>query len=151
MEELKEVIPTRKVLAIVLIGSLTVTLLPSLALAGGPHGVRNIWTGVAIGVGSLLVGIPLLNSLLGVVARPVHAAPPVAYSAPPVVYAPPPAVAYREWVPGHYEGRWVPSAHRQQVWVGGHSENGWWVPGHWEERVRNEGYWTRVWVDGYWR
>lgn len=148
----------RKVLVIVLIGSLTLSLLPSTALAGGPHAVRNVWTGVAIGVGSALVGIPLLSNLLGVVPRPVYAAPPVVYSSPavvytppPVVYAPPPVVTYREWVPGHYEDRWVPSTERQRVWVEGHPENGWWVPGHWEDRVRNGGYWTRVWIDGYWR
>ena len=140
----------RKVLALVLIGSLGLTVLPSTALAGGPHAARNIWTGVAIGVGSVLVGIPLLNSLLGY-PRPVYAAPPVVYSAPPVVYTPPTVVAYRLWVPGHYEDRWVPSTNRQQVWIEGHSSNGWWVPGHWEDRVRHGGYWTRVWIGGYWR
>jgi hypothetical protein len=139
-----------KVLALVLIGSLTLTLFPSTALAGDPHAARDIWTGVAIGVGSVLVGIPLLSSLLGY-PRPVYAAPPVVYSVPPVVYAPPAAVAYRVWVPGHYENHWVPSTERQQVWVEGHSRNGWWVPGHWEERVRNGGYWTRIWIGGYWR
>ena len=138
----------RKVLAVTLLGSLLLTLLPSAALAGDSHAIRNRWTGVAIGAGSVLLGGLLLNALRG--PSPAVAAPQVS-TPPPVVYAPPPVVEYRTWVPGHYEERWAPVTERQRVWVEGHSGNGWWIPGHWEDRVRNGGYWTRVWVEGYWR
>lgn len=57
----------------------------------------------------------------------------------------------RTWVPGHYEGRWVPETERQRVWVAGHQENRWWVPDHWQDHIRNGGYRARVWVEGYWR
>ncbi len=132
----------RKLLAVALVGSLLLCLLPSAALAGDPHAVRNRWTGVAIGAGAVALGGLLLHALQQ---------PSPAVAAPPVVYAPPPTVEYRTWVPPRYEDRWVPVTERQRVWVDGHSENGWWVPGHWEERMRNGGYWTRVWVAGYWR
>lgn len=135
----------RKVLVVALISSLVLATLPSAALAGDPHAVRNRWTGVAIGAGSVILGGLLLNALLR--PAPVVASP----SPPPVVYAPPPVVEYRTWVPGHYEDRWVPVTERQRVWVEGHNENRWWVPGHWQERVREGGYWTKVWVEGYWR
>ncbi|MBI4737015.1 MAG: hypothetical protein HY766_13330 [candidate division NC10 bacterium] len=152
----------RKVLAVTLIGSLILALLPTMALAGDSHAVRNRWLGAAIGAGSVVLGGILFNAIRGngpaavaPVAYPapqVVAPPPaVYYPAPPVVYAPPPVVEYRTWVPSHYEDRWVPATERQRVWVEGHHENGWWVPAHWEERVRGGGYWTRVWVDGYWR
>lgn len=153
---MKGVIPMRKALAIAVIGSLALTLLPSVALAGDRHGARNRWSGVAIGAGAVVLGGMLYNAIHGA-APPTYPAPPAVYGPPPVVYAPPPVVyappvvEYRTWVPGHYEDRWVPAAERQQVWVEGHSENGWWVPGHWEERVRNSGYLTRVWVSGYWQ
>ncbi len=132
----------RKLLAVALIGSLALGLLPSVALAGDPHEVRHRWEGVAIGAGVVALGGVLLHSLYQ---------PSPAVAAPPVVYAPPPVVEYRTWVPGHYQDHWVPVTERQRVWVEGHSENGWWVPGHWEERVRSGGYWTRAWVQGYWR
>ena len=138
----------RKVLAVALAGSLLLALLPSAALAGDRHAVRNRWAGVAIGAGSVLLGGLLLNALQG--PSPAVAAPQVV-TPPPVVYAPPPVVEYRTWVPGRYEERWVPVTERQRVWVEGHSENGWWTPGHWEERIRNGRYWTQVWVEGYWR
>lgn len=146
----------QKILAVALVGSLVLTLLPSAALAGDPHAVRNRWTGVAIGAGTVVLGGLLLHALHrpypAVAAPQVYSPPPaVVYTQPPVVYAPPPVVEYRTWVPGHYEDRWVPVTERQRVWVDGHSENGWWVPGHWEERVRSGGYWTRVRVEGYWR
>jgi hypothetical protein len=139
----------RKVLAVALLGSLLFTLLPSPALAGDPHAVRNRWAGVAIGAGSVLLGGLLLNALHG--PSPAIVAPQVS-TPPPVVYAPPPVVEYRTWVPGHYEERWVPVTERQRVWVEARTGyGGWWTPGHWEERVRNGGHWTRVWVEGYWR
>jgi hypothetical protein len=142
-----EVITMRKVLAVALVGSLVLSLLPSAALAGDPHAVRNRWEGVAIGAGAAVLGGLLLHALYK--PYPAVAAPQV-YAPPPVVYAPP-VVEYRTWVPGHYEDRWVPVTERQRVWVEGHVANGWWVPGHWEQRVRSGGYWTRAWVEGYWK
>ncbi|MBI4573543.1 MAG: hypothetical protein HY713_09725 [candidate division NC10 bacterium] len=139
----------RKALVVLLIGALAVSLLPSTALAGDPHAVRNRWTGVAIGAAVATLGGLLLSPLWA--PPPVVAAPPVAHTRPRVVYAPPPVVDYRTWIPSHYEDRWVPVTERQRVWVDGHHENGWWVPGHWQEQVRNGGYWTRVWVEGYYR
>ncbi len=153
----------RKFLAVALIASLIPALVPSAALAGDPHGVRNRWVGAAIGAGSLVLGGMLYNAIRGggtAVAAPsaspapavVPTPPAVVYtSPPPVVYAPPPVVEYRTWTPGRYEDRWVPVTERQRVWVDGHYENGWWILGHWQDRVRDGGYWTRVWVEGYWR
>jgi hypothetical protein len=81
----------RKLLAIAVAGCLLFTAVPSVALAGDPHAVRNRWTGVGIGTAVVALGGLLLGSL----QAPVLAAPPpVAYSPPPVVYAPPPAVVY---------------------------------------------------------
>ena len=134
----------RKVLVVVLIGTLAVSLLPSTALAGDPHAVRNRWTGVAIGAAVATLG--------GLLLSPLWIGPPaVAYTPPPVVYSRPPVVYYQTGVPGHYENRWVPATERQRVWVEGHFQNGWWVPGHWQEQVRNGGNWTRVWVEGHYR
>lgn len=152
----------RKVLAVALVASLVLALLPSAALAGDSHAVRNRWLGAAIGAGSVVLGGILYNAIRSpgpAAAAPTGYAPPqavmtspgVVYAPPPVVFAPAPVVQYPTWVPGHYEERWVPVTERQRVWVDGHYENGWWVPGHWEERVRSDGYWTRVWVEGYWR
>ena len=139
----------RTVLAIALIGSLTLGLCSSPAMAGDPHAVRNRWTGAAIGAGVATLGGLLLGSLWG--PPPVAAAPLVVSPPPPVVYARPPVVEYRTWVPGHSENSWVPAIQRERVWVRDHFEHGWRIPGHWEERVRDGGYWTRVWVEGYWR
>lgn len=152
----------RKFLAVALVASLILALLPSAALAGDSHAVRNRWLGAAIGAGSVVLGGILYNAIRSSGAAapaPTAYAPPqavmtspgVVYAPPPVVFAPAPVVQYRTWVPGHYEERWVPVTERQRVWVDGHYESGWWVPGHWEERVRSDGYWTRVWVGGYWR
>jgi hypothetical protein len=158
----KEEILVRKLLAVALVGSLILALVPSAALAGDSHAVRNRWTGGAIGAGAVALGGILYTVLQGsgtaagmpsaYGAPPVATTPPVVYSPPPaVVYVPPIAVDYRAWVPGHYEDRWVPLTERQRAWVDGHYENGWWVPGHWQDQVRDVGYWTRVWVEGYWR
>lgn len=152
----------RKLMAVALVASLILAFVPSAALAGDHHAVRNRWTGAAIGAGAVVLGGILYNALQGssaAAAAPsvygapaVATAPPVVYSPPPiVVYAPPTVVEYRTWVPGHYEDRWVPATERQRVWVDGHHENGWWVPGHWQHRLRDGGYWTRVFVEGYWR
>ncbi len=153
----------RRLLAVALICSLVLALVPSAALAGDPHAVRNRWLGAAIGAGAVILGGVLYNAIRGsgaaTAAPSAYAAPAVVttppsvfYSAPPpVVYAPPPVVEYRTWIPGHYEDHWVPVTERQRVWVDSHYENGWWVPGHWEARVRGGRYWTRVWVEGYWR
>ncbi len=140
----------RKIVAFALIGSLALALIPSAALAGDSHAVRNRWAGVAIGAGAVALGSLLLNSLWA--TPPAAATPPVVSTPPPVAYTPPPVAAYyRSWIPGHYEKHWVPVAERERVWEDGHYENGWWVAGHWEDRVREGGYWTRVWVEEHWR
>jgi hypothetical protein len=151
------------VLAVALISSLILALLPSAALAGDPRAVRNRWVGAAIGAGSVVLGGILYHAIRGngppAAAPTAYPAPQgvttppaaVYYPSPPVVYVPPPVPEYRTWISGHYEDRWVPLTERQRVWVEGHYENGWWVPGHWQERVRDGGYWARLWVEGYWR
>jgi hypothetical protein len=116
----------RKLLAVAVIGSLLLALVPEAAMAGDPHAVRNRWAGVGIGVAVATVGGLVLGSLLQppVAAAPpavVAPPPPVVYSPPPVVYyqapvvvAPPPpvvyyrpapVVVYRSWGPhGHHRG-----------------------------------------------
>ena len=81
----------RRLLAIGLVGCLLSTAVPSLALAGDSHAVRNRWAGVGIGAAIVTLG----GLLLGGIQAPVVAVPPpVAYSPPPVVNAPPPPVVY---------------------------------------------------------
>ncbi len=81
----------RKLLAITLAIGLVLAALPSAALAGDPHAVRNRWAGVGIGAAVVTLGSLLFS---GFQAPFVAAAPPVVYSPPPVVYAPPPVVVY---------------------------------------------------------
>jgi hypothetical protein len=112
----------RKLLTFALVGCLVLTAMPSVALAGDPHAVRNRWAGVGIGAAVVTLGGLLLGALqTPVVAAPppvayapppvVYAPPPVVYAPPPVVYvrppavvyAPPPVVVYRGWgPPGHW-------------------------------------------------
>jgi hypothetical protein len=130
----------RKILAGLLVSSLILAVVPSAALAGDPHAVRNRWTGVAIGAGSVILGGLLLNALLSPAPAPAapttyvappppvvyHVPPPVIYEPPPVVvystpprviYAPAPVVVHRTWgPPGHWK-TW----HRK----GGHWKHGW--------------------------
>jgi hypothetical protein len=108
----------RKLLAVAVISSLLLALVPQAALAGGPHAVRHRWEGAGIAIGALTLGGLLLGSLAypaPVVAAPpaVVAPPPVVYyTPPPVVYAPPPPavyapaplVIYRGWGPPRYWG-----------------------------------------------
>lgn len=156
----------RKTLVAILLGGLLLTLIPTDALARNRHGGHggSLWTGIGIGVGSVILGGVLLHALQPpVYAAPapppviytpppvVYTPPPTIYPPPPAVYAPPPVVEHRRWVPGHYEDRWVPTTEREPIWVEGHYENGWWVPGYWKERLREGGNWTRVWVEGGWR
>jgi hypothetical protein len=118
----------RKLLAIAVIGSLLLALVPEAAMAGDPHAVRNRWAGVGIGAAVATVGGLVLGSLLqppAVAAAPpavVAPPPPVVYSPPPVVYyqapvvvAPPPpvvyyrpapVVVYRSWGPRGYHRGW---------------------------------------------
>jgi len=117
----------RKLLAIALMGSLLLATLPSVALAGDPHAVRNRWAGVGIGVAVMTLGGLLLGGLQApVVAAPppavyappppvyyapgrvVYAPPAVVYAPPPVVYLPPPVVIHRGWGP---PGHWGHSRH----------------------------------------
>ncbi len=77
----------RRLLVVILVGSLAVSVLPSVALAGGPHAVQNRWIGVGIGAAVVTLGGLILS---GVQAPVVVAPPPVVYTPPPVVYTPPP-------------------------------------------------------------
>jgi hypothetical protein len=148
----------RKLIVAIVLGGLLLTLMPTDALARnrhGGHGGGHLWTGIGIGVGSVILGGMLLHALQPpVYAAPppvIYTPPPTVYAPPPVVYTPPPVMEHRRWAPGHYEDRWVPSTEREPIWVEGHYENGTWVPGYWKERLRESGYWTRVWVEGGWR
>ncbi len=112
----------RKMLVIMLLGCLILSAVPSAALAGDPHAVRNRWTGVGIGVAVVTLGGLLLSGLQApVVAQPppvVYSSPPVVYapaprviySPPPVVYAPPPPVVYAPSPVVVYRG-WGPPGH----------------------------------------
>ena len=115
----------RRFLAVAVISSLLLALMPGASMAGDPHAVRNRWAGVGIGIAAVTLGGLLLGSVFGpapVVAAPpavVAPPPPVVYAAPPsvvyvpqpvvvsppppVVYAPAPVVVYRGWVP---PGQW---------------------------------------------
>lgn len=112
----------RKLLVIALAGCMLLSAVPSVALAGGPHAVRNRWAGVGIGAAVVTLGGLLLGGLQApVVAAPppvVYTPPPVVYAPPPVVYAPPPVV-YATPPPVVYA--------RPPVVV----YRGWGTPGHW--------------------
>ncbi len=117
----------RKLLAVAVISSLLLGLVPARAMAGDPHAVRNRWAGAGIGIAAVTLGGLILGSLFQpvpvVAAPPVAVAPPppVVYSPPfvvyaqptvvvapppPVIYAPAPVVVYRGWVPpGHWKHR----------------------------------------------
>jgi hypothetical protein len=82
----------RKVLAVLVIGGMLLTVLPSAASAGDTHAVRNRWTGVAIGAAVLTLGGLLLSGLQAPPAPVVDAPPPVVYTPPPAAYTPPPVV-----------------------------------------------------------
>jgi hypothetical protein len=94
----------RKMLVVILVGSLLLTALPAAAQAGDSHAVSNRWAGVGIAAAAITVGGLLLGAFQtpAVAAQPpavvynqppvVYAPPPVVYSQPPVVYAPPPVV-----------------------------------------------------------
>jgi len=103
----------RRLLTIAVIGCLLLAVLPSAALAGDQHAVRNRWAGVGIAASVLTLG----GLLLGGIQAPAFAVPPpVVYSAhprvyaPPVVYAPPPPVVYAPRPVVVYRG-WVPPGH----------------------------------------
>lgn len=119
----------KKVLAVAVIGSLLLALVPQVALAGDPHAVRNRWAGVGIGVAVATVGGLVMNSLLHPpVAAPapppvVYSPPPVVYYQPPVVVAPPPAVVYYTPAPVVVY-RSSPPRGYQRGWHGGHGHHG---------------------------
>ncbi len=121
----------RKLLAITLTGCLILAALPSAALAGDPHAVRNRWTGVGIGAAVVTLGGLLLGSLHAPV---VAAAPLVVASPPPVVYAPPPAVIYTPPPVVYVAPPPVVYAAPPVVVYGG-----WGPPGHW----RHYRHWKR--------
>jgi hypothetical protein len=125
----------KRVVAIVLLTAFAVVMLAPRAEAGGE---------AAIGLG---VGI-LVGTILGIAI----AAPPPAVAGPPylvpgpVTYGPP-----RQWVPGHWQDRWIPTATQLHVWVPGHHDAyGHWTPSHYETQVIQSSTWTRVWVSGHW-
>ena len=114
----------RKLLAVAVIGSLMLALVPEAAMAGDPHAVRNRWAGVGIGAAVATVGGLVLGSLLQAPAAPpappvavappppvVYSPPPVVYYQPPVVVAPPPAVVYYTPAPVVIHRGWAPRGH----------------------------------------
>jgi len=84
----------RKILAISLMSTLLLAIVPNAVHAGDTHAVSNRWAGVAIGASAAIVGGLLLNALQApwTTAPTAYAPPPVAYSPPPVVYNQPPVV-----------------------------------------------------------
>ncbi|RPI10256.1 MAG: hypothetical protein EHM71_04030 [Zetaproteobacteria bacterium] len=109
----------RKQMAIVVILALFLAALPTAAMAGDPHAVRNRWAGVGIGVAVATVGGLLLSGFYS----PAVVAPPPAPYAPPVVYAP--LVVYTARPPMRYSPRPV------VVY------QGWGPPGHWKHHQRH--------------
>lgn len=122
----------RKSLAIVLAGALVLAALPSVALAGDPHAVRNRWVGVGIGAAAVTLGGLLLSGFYA----PVVAAPPVAYAPPPVVYAPPPAVVYAP--PPVVYAPPPPVVYAPPPVV---VYRGWGPPGHWKHHWKHHRHW----------
>ena len=112
----------RKLLAIMVLVGLALAALPTGALAGDPHAVRNRWAGVGIGVAVATLGGLLLGGLqapvVAVSPSVAYMPPPVVYAPPPVVYAPPPPVVY-------FPPRVVYSPPPVVVY------RGWGPPGHW--------------------
>jgi hypothetical protein len=75
----------RKLVVVVLVGTLLCATIPGAAMAGDRHSGSNVAAGVVLGATAAVVGGVLLNALSG---------PPVAYAQPPVVYTPAPPVVY---------------------------------------------------------
>jgi hypothetical protein len=86
----------RKLVVLTLVGALAASALPSTALAGDPHAVRDRWAGAAIGAAAVVAGAAILHSLAtppaAVPTSGYHPQPPVVYTPPPVVYTPPPVI-----------------------------------------------------------
>jgi hypothetical protein len=133
--EIMKVNVMRKFLTIVLITGLLFGTLPTPAMAGDTHAVRNRWAGAGIGVAAVTLGGLLLGSLFqpaAVVAAPptVVAPPPIVYyTPPPVVYAPPPVVVAPPPVvyapaPVVVYGGWGPPGHWKK-WHRGHERHRW--------------------------
>lgn len=129
---------TKKLLIVLVIAVFGMMLASSSALAGSKQRYR--WEGVAIGLGTALVGHAIYQA---------HRAG----QQPQVVYVEPERHRYDRGSKhrhGHWEWQktWVPPTH-EKVWNPGHyNRKGQWVSGHWIELKTNAGHWAqeRVWI-----
>jgi len=135
---------TKSLFAVLIICIFTLTILVPSAHAGNVQ--RNRWEGIAIGLGTAIIGSALLKN---------HQYQP----APSRYYAPAPdcdpapythGYSKRDHSYGHWEIRkeWVPPSYKK-VWNPGHyTRRGEWISGYWMKIEDEPGYWskTRVWV-----
>lgn len=127
-----------------IIGSLVVAALVLAAAAPSAYAgqrQRNIWEGIAIGAGAVLLGHALLNA-----NRDYPPAHPVTVVERRSLYYAPPRYHHR----GYWTTRrvWVPPV-RERIWRSAHHDRyGTWIGGHWIMVKKRPGYWTRerVWV-----
>ena len=130
----------KKTISIVLIAALTIFTFSAAASAGSPQSHR--WEGVAIGIGAVILGKALIDSIHNNQARAYGPAPQPAYYQPEPE---PPA--------GHWETRrqWVPAEYKK-VWNPGHyNRHNRWVQGRWIRVEAQPGYWVEkeVWIPHY--
>lgn len=117
-------------------------LIPSV-WAGSKQSHR--WEGVAIGVGTVILGSALFKNYHHKSYSHRHHKPSPVLE-PGYGYPPPKYSRHR----GHWEMRkkWIPPTYKK-AWNPGHyNRRSKWVPGHWIEAVGRPGCWTktRVWV-----
>lgn len=125
----------KRAIAIVLVGAVVIVLLGPQVEARGEAAI------------SLAVGI-LVGTILGAaIASPPPAIAGPAYVVPgPGNYGPP-----QQWVPSHWQNRWIPTTTQLQIWVPGyHDAYGRWTPGHYETQAIQSGTWTSIWVPAHW-
>ena len=131
---------TKRFMIGLLIGSITLVMIGSPALAGNVQ--RTRWEGVAIGVAATLLGQALLDHHRTAYAQP----------------APVPAKGYRHHdhqvstPPGNgrtiarhrnFQKVWVPPVYKK-IWNPAHYDRqGRWVPWHWIQTQIAPGYWTK--------
>jgi len=127
-----------------MVGVFSLTILTSSAHAENVQ--RNRWEGIAIGLGTAIIGKALLNH--HEVYQPVYKS-----------YAPIPESNYGPYEDNHRQHpyrhgyweikeQWVPPTYKK-VWNPGHyTHRDQWVPGQWIHIEDEPGYWikTRVWV-----
>ena len=122
----------KKLFLIAIAGILCFSIASSDAYAGKSR--RNMYEGIAIGLGAAILGGALLNHY-----QPRYA-PENTYC-----YPPPRPQRYGYW---GYKKIWVPPVYNR-VWNPGHySYRGQWIPGGWVKIKARQGHWsrTRSWI-----